>query len=112
MNQIELLLRLSENAQDAGDEIAHRHNEERKKHALELHRLYEMIEAARQNVHAEMARWGLAGPKVSQLPETSVAPKLPPAPGFLKQGGNSATQAGQQPADHQREHPRAASPRQ
>lgn len=118
MNQVELLLRLSENAQDAGDELAHKHNSERMAHAKELHALYEMIEVARQNIHAEMARWGLAGPKQAQLPETNVAPKLPPAPAFLRgageaiKGGNSAPQARVEPRDDQREHPRAASPRQ
>lgn len=74
MNQIELLLRLSENAQDKGDEIAGRHHQERAAHAKELTDLHRMIEVARQNVEAEMDRWGYRGPKATALGQVQTNP--------------------------------------
>ena len=58
MNQVEFLLRLSENARDQGDELARRHLAELEVHTKELQELYRMIEAAQQNVWAELSRWG------------------------------------------------------
>lgn len=74
MNQIEFLLRLSENAQDEGEEIAKRHNLEREAFIKQLLDLEKMIDLARQNVHAELGRWGIQGlpkhpaPQQGQLP--------------------------------------------
>lgn len=101
MNQVELLLRLSENSQDRGDEIARRQREERMAHTKELSDLYRLIELARQNVEGEMRRFGMDQPQAIQ--SSPPAPSLPPAPSFLTpKGGNSATQ---------KDAPRAASPR-
>jgi hypothetical protein len=60
MNQVEFLLRLSENAQEQGNEIENRHRVEREAHARELTELWRLIELARQNIWAEMHRWGVA----------------------------------------------------
>ena len=57
MNQVEYLLRLSENAEDKGDEIAKRHHDERQVFVNELQGLWAMIEAARQNVWTQLSRF-------------------------------------------------------
>ena len=59
MNQIEFLLRLSENAQDEGEALAKRQNAERDAFIRGLLDLEKMIELARQNVHAELGKWGV-----------------------------------------------------
>lgn len=102
MNQIEFLLRLSENAQDEGEELAKRHNQERDAFVKQLLDLERMIDLARQNVHAELGRWGLAQaqaghavPQQGKLPPSNPKPqgnagtgnaKEPPMPGFLQKG--------------------------
>jgi hypothetical protein len=58
MNQIEFLLRLSENARDKGDDIDQRYEAEKAAHLKELKGLWQMIEAARSNVWAELSRFG------------------------------------------------------
>jgi len=58
MNQVEFLLRLSENARETGDDIARRHHDERAAHIKTLNELWRMIELARQNVYAEVVRFG------------------------------------------------------
>ena len=119
MNQIELLLRLSENAQDQGDELAKRHNLERMTLGKDLVELYRMIELAKENVESEMRRWSLPLPEMPKLkpqpPEQPPrqlpnAPK-PAVPRFLKPGGNSAAPTGVESRDDQPEHQRAAPPR-
>lgn len=111
MNQIELLLRLSENAVEAGDVIAARHHEERAAHAKELADLYRMIEVARQNVEAEMHRWGYRGPKTPEAQGQIAVEKNPnpiPAPGFLRpKGAPDAPQTGSLPAREKPDAPRA-----
>jgi hypothetical protein len=107
VNQVEFLLRLAENAQDQGDELAARHNAERAAHTKNVSELYRMLEVAMQNLHAEMLRWGMIQPKAQKLPEKA-QPQLPAD----ASGGGNASQAGIVPRDGQREHPRAASSRQ
>ena len=58
MNQVELLLRLSQNAQETGDDIAKRHHTEREEHVKNLQQLWDMIEMARRNVWTELSRFG------------------------------------------------------
>ena len=80
MNQIEFLLRLSENAQDQGDDIAKRHNEERAAHVKSLLELEKMISLARQNIHAELGRFGVATtPPQQSLPrnQQNIDPPMP-----------------------------------
>jgi hypothetical protein len=69
MNQVEFLLRLSENARDEGNVIARRHHDEREAHAKTLSDLYQMIELARQNVYNELVRFGVANEVKSQVPQ-------------------------------------------
>jgi hypothetical protein len=107
MNQIEFLLRLSENAQDEGDELAARHNAERAAHTKNVSELYRMLEVAMQNLHSEMHRWGMIQPKAQKLPETA-QPQLSAG----ASGGGNASQARIIASDDKREHSRAASPRQ
>lgn len=97
MNQVEFLLRLSENAQEQGDQLAARHHAERAAHAKEVGELYRMLELAMQNLNAEMHRWGMIQAK--SLPVGQ------------KPGGDNASQGRIVPRDDQREHPRAVSPR-
>lgn len=86
MNQIEFLLRLSENAQDAGDEIARRHQQERAAHYKELCDLHRMVELAKQNIESELTRFGLSpAPQVKQQPESGPRTPANPMPKFLKQ---------------------------
>jgi hypothetical protein len=54
MNQVELLLRLSENAQDKGEELTR----QRDAYNRELQELWGMIEQARQNVWTLLSRFG------------------------------------------------------
>ena len=77
MNQVEFLLRLSENARDQGDEINRRHHEERERHGKELQDLWRMIELARQNVWAELHRFGqMNEPKATaQIPQQGQIPR-------------------------------------
>lgn len=114
MNQIELLLRLSENAVEAGDVIAARHHEERAAHGKELANLHRMIEIARQNVEAEMQRWGYRGPKTLE-PGQLADPKNPnpiPAPGFLTtRGGADAPRTRIVQGDDKPEHSRTSASR-
>jgi hypothetical protein len=119
MNQVEFLLRLAENAQDQGDELALRHTAERAAHTKQLSELYRMLELAMQNLHAEMQRWGVIQPKALKLPESEPAQaQLPassgPGGGPYKPGagGGNASQGRLVAKDDQREHPRAAPPRQ
>jgi len=58
MNQVEFLLRLSENDRERGDDIAQRHHDERAAHVKMLQDHWNMIEAARQNVWTELSRFG------------------------------------------------------
>lgn len=59
MNQIEFLLRLSEDARDDGNDMARRHHDERDVHGKKLQELWGMIEQARQNVWTELVRFGI-----------------------------------------------------
>lgn len=59
MNQIEFILRLSENAQDDGERLANKQNAERGEFIKELLDLEKMANLALQNIHAELARWGI-----------------------------------------------------
>lgn len=88
MNQIEFLLRLSENAQDQGDDIAKRHNEERAAHVKSLLELEKMISLARQNIHAELGRFGVATAQPQQpqqLPRAAQGVD-PPMPRIAQKG--------------------------
>lgn len=68
MNQIEFLLRLSENAQDDGDVLAKRQNAERDAHIKALLELKKMNDLAGQNIVNELARWGVDVTKPQALP--------------------------------------------
>lgn len=59
MNQIEFLLRLSENATDEGEELAARQNKEREAFIKGLLDLKRMNDLAGQNIDAELGRWGV-----------------------------------------------------
>jgi len=69
MNQVEFLLRLSENDRERGDDIAQRHHDERAAHVKMLQDHWSMIEAARQNVWTELSRFG--GLNQTQKPEAT-----------------------------------------
>lgn len=104
MNQVEFLLRLAENAQDEGDELAARHTAERAAHTKNVSELYRMLELAMQNLHAEMQRWGMIQPRAQKPPEQAQLP--------ASAGGGNASQARIVQSDDKREHSRAAPPRQ
>jgi hypothetical protein len=77
MNQIEFLLRLSENAQDKGDEIATRQQTERAAHVTELLDLQRMATIALRNIEEELARFGVTKrttPQPQQLPSKDPNP--------------------------------------
>lgn len=60
MNQVEFLLRLSDNARDKGDELTQNQNSIFSLHAKELVDLSRMIEMAKANIDVELqrfARW-------------------------------------------------------
>lgn len=57
MNQVEFLLRLSENAQDKGDELLRERDKVYVAHAKELLDLSRMIEAAKANIDNELSRF-------------------------------------------------------
>ena len=57
MNQVEFLLRLSENARDKGDELLRERDKVYVAHAKELLELSEMIEAAKSNIDQELERF-------------------------------------------------------
>lgn len=113
MNQVEILLRMSENAVEQGDVIAARHHEERAAHARELASLHQMIEVARQNVEAEMQRWGYRGPKTPDVGQGQIPANVakdnpaPQTPGFLLKGGANAAGTRVESRDDKPQHPRA-----
>jgi hypothetical protein len=57
MNQIELLLRLSENAHEEGDELTQSQNKVFGEHARKLVELSRMIDLAKANIDQELQRF-------------------------------------------------------
>ena len=57
MNQVEFLLRLSDNARDKGDELTRTHNSIYSAHAADLLELSRMIEMAKANIDVELKRF-------------------------------------------------------
>ena len=70
MNQVEFLLRLSENAQDKGDELLRERDKVYSVHAKELLELSRMIEAAKANIDNELGRFS------RWVPREEAAPRL------------------------------------
>lgn len=78
MNQIEFLLRLSENAQEEGETLARKQNAEREEFVKQLLDLERMVDLARQNIHAELGRWGIHPAKpVQQQPLKNPGEPMP-----------------------------------
>lgn len=90
MNQVELLLRLSQNAEVQGADLGKRHNAEREAFLNELLNLEKMAKQTLQNIHDELGRWGITpdAPQPKELPKSNgAAPReKDPIPSFLQKG--------------------------
>ena len=92
MNQIEFLLRLSENAQEEGDQLTEEQDKVFSAHARKLVDLSRMIEAAKRNIDLELERFRRWVPQENQaqnllrrpLPEQDQ--KAEQMPRVVKQG--------------------------
>jgi hypothetical protein len=74
MNQVEFLLRLSENAQAKGDELTQNQNQIFSNHAKDLRELSAMIEMAKANIDVELQRFARWIPK-DENPNPYAKPK-------------------------------------
>lgn len=75
MNQIEVLLRLSENARDKGDELIRDQSQINTAHAKDLLELSRMIELAKSNIDNELARFQRWLPREQQQPPVERLPR-------------------------------------
>lgn len=73
MNQVEFLLRLSDNARDEGDELTQTQNKVFGEHARKLVELSRMIEAAKANIDAELQRFSRWLPREDNNPHARIA---------------------------------------
>ncbi len=91
MNQIEFLLRLSENAQEEGDTLTEEQDKIFSAHARKLVDLSRMIEAAKRNIDLELERFRRWIPEEHQAqllrrPLPEVGQKAEQMPKVVKQG--------------------------
>ena len=91
MNQIEFLLRLSENAQEEGDTLTEEQDRVFSAHARKLVDLSRMIEAAKRNIDMELERFRRWIPQDNQAQlakrlQAEQQPRAEQMPRVVKQG--------------------------
>ena len=91
MNQIEFLLRLSENAQEEGDQLTKEQDRIFSEHTRKLVDLSRMIEAAKHNIDLELERFRRWIPRENQAqllrrPQPEQDQKAEQMPRVVKQG--------------------------
>jgi uncharacterized protein YfdQ (DUF2303 family) len=91
MNQVEFLLRLSDNARDKGDELTRNQNSIYTAHARDLVELSRMIEMAKANIDVELERFSRW---VTRENESSIYAKPKELPRVVTGAGNEVKARG------------------